>query len=42
MTAIDTHVHRWEPAEQAGPPTLLLLHGTGVRWCHSSRTRRLT
>ena len=41
MTAIDTHVHRWEPEERTGLPTLLL-HGTGVRWCHSSRTRRLT
>ena len=29
MTALDLHVHRWEPATEAGTPTLLLLHGTG-------------
>jgi phospholipase/carboxylesterase len=29
MSAIDLHVHRWEPAAEAGAPTLLLLHGTG-------------
>ena len=29
MTALDLHVHRWEPATSDGTPTLLLLHGTG-------------
>jgi phospholipase/carboxylesterase len=29
MSALDLHVHRWEPAEPTGAPTLLLLHGTG-------------
>ncbi|HEY5439997.1 MAG TPA: alpha/beta hydrolase [Gemmatimonadaceae bacterium] len=29
MSALDLHVHRWEPAERANVPTLLLLHGTG-------------
>jgi phospholipase/carboxylesterase len=29
MSAIDLHVHRWEPATTPGLPTLLLLHGTG-------------
>jgi predicted esterase len=29
MTALDLHVHRWEPATEDGAPTLLLLHGTG-------------
>ncbi len=29
MTALDLHVHRWEPATRPGLPTLLLLHGTG-------------
>ncbi|HET7187635.1 MAG TPA: alpha/beta hydrolase [Gemmatimonadaceae bacterium] len=29
MSAIDLHVHRWEPATGQGQPTLLLLHGTG-------------
>ena len=28
-TALDHHVHRWEPRTRAGAPTLLLLHGTG-------------
>lgn len=29
MSALDLHVHQWIPAERAGLPTLLLLHGTG-------------
>jgi phospholipase/carboxylesterase len=29
MTALDLHVHRWEPATDPRAPTLLLLHGTG-------------
>jgi predicted esterase len=29
MSALDLHVHRWVPAERAGLPTLLMLHGTG-------------
>ena len=29
MTALELHVHRWEPAIGDGTPTLLLLHGTG-------------
>lgn len=29
MSALDLHVHRWEPAAEPGQPTLLLLHGTG-------------
>jgi predicted esterase len=29
MTALDLHLHRWEPATADGAPTLLLLHGTG-------------
>lgn len=29
MNALDLHVHRWEPAEHANLPALLLLHGTG-------------
>lgn len=29
MDALALHVHRWEPASEAGSPTLLLLHGTG-------------
>jgi phospholipase/carboxylesterase len=29
MSALDLHVHRWEPAERTNVPTLLLLHGTG-------------
>jgi phospholipase/carboxylesterase len=29
MSALDLHVHRWEPASDPGAPTLLLLHGTG-------------
>ena len=29
MSALDLHVHRWEPAAEQGQPTLLLLHGTG-------------
>jgi phospholipase/carboxylesterase len=29
MSAIDLHVHRWEPATAKALPTLLLLHGTG-------------
>ncbi|MDB4885027.1 MAG: phospholipase/Carboxylesterase [Gemmatimonadetes bacterium] len=29
MTALDLHVHRWEPGATPGGPTLLLLHGTG-------------
>ena len=29
MSALDLHVHRWEPAAGADAPTLLLLHGTG-------------
>ena len=29
MSALDLHVHRWEPAARPGLPTLLLLHGTG-------------
>ena len=29
MSALDLHVHRWEPAAVAGTGTLLLLHGTG-------------
>lgn len=29
MSALDLYVHRWEPAAEAGQPTLLLLHGTG-------------
>ncbi|MEP6989640.1 MAG: alpha/beta hydrolase [bacterium] len=29
MTALDLHVHRWEPETRPGLPTLLLLHGTG-------------
>ena len=28
-TALDLHVHRWEPGSRSGAPTLLLLHGTG-------------
>ena len=28
-TALDLHVHRWEPGNRADAPTLLLLHGTG-------------
>jgi phospholipase/carboxylesterase len=28
-TALDLHVHRWEPGTRTGAPTLLLLHGTG-------------
>ena len=28
-TALDLHVHRWEPGSGSGAPTLLLLHGTG-------------
>ncbi len=28
-TALDHHVHRWEPGTRSGTPTLLLLHGTG-------------
>jgi phospholipase/carboxylesterase len=28
-TALDLHVHRWEPGSRADAPTLLLLHGTG-------------
>ena len=29
MSALDLHVHHWEPAAEQGQPTLLLLHGTG-------------
>jgi len=29
MSALDLHVHQWVPAERAGLPTLLMLHGTG-------------
>lgn len=29
MSAIDLHVHRWEPAPERSGQTLLLLHGTG-------------
>ena len=29
MSALDLHVHHWEPATEQGQPTLLLLHGTG-------------
>jgi phospholipase/carboxylesterase len=29
MSALDLHVHRWEPAAEGGRLTLLLLHGTG-------------
>ncbi|NUO37988.1 MAG: alpha/beta hydrolase [Gemmatimonadaceae bacterium] len=29
MSALDLHVHRWEPPAESGAPTLLLLHGTG-------------
>jgi phospholipase/carboxylesterase len=29
MSALDLHVHRWEPAADGGRLTLLLLHGTG-------------
>jgi phospholipase/carboxylesterase len=29
MSALDLHVHRWEPPAELGAPTLLLLHGTG-------------
>lgn len=29
MDALSLHVHHWEPATEAGCPTLLLLHGTG-------------
>jgi predicted esterase len=29
MSALDLHVHRWEPARDPRAPTLLLLHGTG-------------
>lgn len=29
MSALDLHIHRWEPAVEQGQPTLLLLHGTG-------------
>ena len=29
MTALDLHVHRWNPATADGALTLLLLHGTG-------------
>ena len=29
MTALDLHVHRWQPATDPHAPTLLLLHGTG-------------
>jgi predicted esterase len=29
MSALDLHIHRWEPASRPGAPTLLLLHGTG-------------
>ncbi|CAN5168766.1 alpha/beta hydrolase [soil metagenome] len=28
-TALDVHVHRWEPATRPDAPTLMLLHGTG-------------
>lgn len=28
-TALDHHVHLWEPGTRTGAPTLLLLHGTG-------------
>jgi phospholipase/carboxylesterase len=29
MSALDLHVHRWQPATDPHAPTLLLLHGTG-------------
>lgn len=29
MSALDLHIHRWEPASAPAAPTLLLLHGTG-------------
>ena len=29
MSALDLHVHRWDPATADGALTLLLLHGTG-------------
>ncbi|MDB4915611.1 MAG: mhqD [Gemmatimonadetes bacterium] len=29
MSALDLHIHRWEPATVPDKPTLLLLHGTG-------------
>lgn len=29
MSALDLHVHRWEPAAEGSGLTLLLLHGTG-------------
>ncbi len=28
-TALDLHVHQWEPAARPDAPTILLLHGTG-------------
>jgi phospholipase/carboxylesterase len=29
MTALDLHIHRWQPPTTPHAPTLLLLHGTG-------------